>query len=380
MARKPKYVREYRDRHGVMRLEFRRKGHKGWPLRQPLRSQEFWDDYEAAMAGDVPPGVAKPGRNAVPVRIEAADRKSFKWLVEEYKKSSSFSSLADRTKKVRASILEDLCDQYGELPYALLNAPAVMKLRDQRADKPESANARIKAIRQVYRFALEYQIGGVTMDPTRDVGFIKSKNPDGFHAWSTDEIKRFEEAHPVGSKARLALALMLYAGCARRSDVVLLGRQHVTRDGRLVYRQFKGRNNRPVQIDIPVIDELRRILDASPTGELAFLVTDLGKPFSSNGFGNWFKKRCVEAGLPHCSAHGVRKAAAARLAELGCSDLEIMAIGGWQTLKEVQRYTKGARKRVLADSAMSRVQTDISGTKVSNQKTHGGQVRQKGES
>lgn len=379
MAKKPKYVRQYRDRHGVTRLEFRRSGQKGWPLRQPLRSAEFWEDYEAALAGDVPPGVLKTRGTSVPMHTSKSDRKSFRWLVEEYKKSASYRSLADRTRKVRASILEELCQEYGELPYALLNAPAVMKLRDQRVDKPEAANARIKAIRQVYRFALDYQIEGVTMDPTRDVSFVKSKNPDGFHAWSTDEIERFEETHLVGSKGRLALALMLYAGCARRSDVVLLGRQHLTRDGRLVYRQFKGRNNWPVQIDIPVIDELRRIIDASPCGDMAFLVTEFGKPFSTNGFGNWFKKRCDEAGLPHCSALGVRKAAAARLAELGCSDLEIMAIGGWQTLKEVQRYTKGARKRVLADSALNKVQTDISGTKVSNRGAHAKEVRQKGD-
>ena len=75
--------------------------------------------------------------------------------------------------------------------------------------------------------------------------------------------------------------------------------------------------------------------------------------------------------MPHCSAHGVRKAAAARLAELGCSDHEIMAIGGWQTLKEVQRYTKGARKRVLSDSAVDKVQADIDGTKVSNLSSDG---------
>ncbi len=82
--------------------------------------------------------------------------------------------------------------------------------------------------------------------------------------------------------------------------------------------------------------------------------------------------------MPHCSAHGVRKAAAARLAELGCSDHEIMAIGGWQTLKEVQRYTKGARKRVLSDSAVDKVQADIDGTKVSNLPHDGSKVRQKG--
>ena len=110
---------------------------------------------------------------------------------------------------------------------------------------------------------------------------------------------------------------------------------------------------------------------------MTFLVTKFGRAFTANGFGNWFKKRCVEAGIPHCSAHGVRKVAAARLAELGCSDHEIMAIGGWLTIKEVQRYTKSARKRVLADRAMTRVQEDIDEAKVSNLMSDAKEVRQK---
>jgi integrase len=55
---------------------------------------------------------------------------------------------------------------------------------------------------------------------------------------------------------------------------------------------------------------------------MPFLVTAFGKPFTANGFGNWFRQRCDEAGLPHCSAHGLRKAAAARLAELGAGESE----------------------------------------------------------
>jgi integrase len=365
MAKKPQYIREYKDRHGVNRLEFRKKGQKTWPLRQPLRSDEFWEDYEAALKGEAPPGyVLKYGDK--PVLKVAADRHSFRWLVQEYKSSAAYRRLSYNTQKVRARILDDLSTNFGDFPYGGLNQRAVMKLRDQRAHVPEAANARVKTIRQVYKYALEYGIEGVKADPTRDVPYLPSDNPDGFHAWTTDEVVQFEKTHLIGTKARLALALMLYAGCARRSDVVTLGRQHLTNSGRLQYRQFKGRNKKPVHIDIPLIAELRQVIDRSPCGELTFLVTEFGKPFTSNGFGNWFKKRCREAGLPHCSAHGVRKAAAARLAEVGSSDLEIMAIGGWQTLKEVQRYTKGARKKVLSDHGMDKVQTDIERTKVSN--------------
>ena len=62
----------------------------------------------------------------------------------------------------------------------------------------------------------------------------------------------------------------------------------------------------------------------------------------------------TRAGLPHCSAHGLRKATAARLAEQEASAHEIMAVTGHKTLEEVERYTREARRRKLADSAMSK--------------------------
>ena len=39
-------------------------------------------------------------------------------------------------------------------------------------------------------------------------------------------VRQFEKRHPVGSTARLAMALTLYTGM-RRSDAVLLGPDHV---------------------------------------------------------------------------------------------------------------------------------------------------------
>ena len=98
------------------------------------------------------------------------------------------------------------------------------------------------------------------------------------------------------------------------------------------------------------------MLYAGPTGVLTFLVTDYGKPWSNAGFGNKFRDWCDTAGLHHCSAHGLRKAAAAKLAELGCTVHEIMAITGHESLKEVERYTKAAEQKRLAKSAMRKLQ------------------------
>ena len=79
-------------------------------------------------------------------------------------------------------------------------------------------------------------------------------------------------------------------------------------------------------------------------------------PHTAAGFGNWFREQCDAAGLKHCSAHGLRKAASRRLAEAGCTHEQIKSITGHLTDKEVSRYTAAANKRALARQATKRLQ------------------------
>ena len=179
-------------------------------------------------------------------------------------------------------------------------------------------------------------------NPTTGTKRIKSRT-DGFHTWTEEEIAQFEAVHPVGGKARLALALLLYTP-QRRSDVVGIGRQHI-RNGVLHIKQKKT----GASLAIPVHPELARIIAATPSGNLTLLTTSFGKTFTAAGFGNWFRERCNEAQLPgHCAAHGLRKAACRRLAEAGCSANVIASISGHRTLTEVSRYTRAADQERLA--------------------------------
>jgi integrase len=81
---------------------------------------------------------------------------------------------------------------------------------------------------------------------------------------------------------------------------------------------------------------------------------------------------CDAAGLLHCSIHGVRKAAAARLAELGCSEFEIMSITGHKNSKEVMTNTRAARQKVSAQAALKKMQADQAGKSQRPQKSGGG--------
>ena len=187
-------------------------------------------------------------------------------------------------------------------------------------------------------------------DPTQGVKLPKAK-AGTIHTWTEAEIKQFEAAHPVGTKARLAMALLLFTG-QRRGDVVRMGRQHI-RDGVLSIRQEKTGN----LLEIPVHPALELIMAQTPiVGQLAFLTSVTGAAFSSASFGNVFRDWCNEADLPRrCSSHGLRKAACRRLAEAGCSEHEIASISGHESLAEVRRYTRAADRVKLAQSAMATV-------------------------
>src|SRR5262249_48172652 len=161
------------------------------------------------------------------------------------------------------------------------------------------------------------------------------------------EIATYEAKHPIGSKARLAMALGLYTS-QRRGDVVKMGRQHI-KDDVLIIRQSKTGTT----LQIPLHPELQEIIAATPNGGLALTLlttTTPGRPYTSaSDFGVDFREWCREPGLPsYCTFHGLRYAAARRLAERGATTHQIAAVTGHKSLKEIERYTQAASQARLA--------------------------------
>ena len=83
---------------------------------------------------------------------------------------------------------------------------------------------------------------------------------EGYHTWTEAEISRFESRWPIGTRERLAHAILLYTGL-RRGDACALGRQHI-RGGVITIRTEKTGQ----LVTIPLLPELARIIAANPTG------------------------------------------------------------------------------------------------------------------
>jgi len=332
MRRLPKYVQGFIDRNGKPRFYFRRPGFKSVPLPGLPWSPQFMEVYESALSGQ-------------PLQIGASKTKpgTVSAAIVGYYYDQSFLALAPSTQRPLRGILERFRAEHGDKRIALLQRQHIIALL--RSKKRFAARHWLMAIRALMKYAVE--IGLREDNPAAGVKLPNLKT-DGYHSWTEAEIAQFQAYHGLGTRARLALTLLLYTG-QRRGDVIRMGRQHI-RDGIMHVRQQKT----GIELAIPIHGTLASTIAEAPADHLTFLTARNGKPFSPAGFGNYFRDCCNEAGLSHCSAHGLRKAAARRLAEAGCTMHEIAAITGHASLSEVQRYTKAADQKRLAWSAMQK--------------------------
>lgn len=343
-----KYLCRSVSRHGRERFYVRLPGKPMVRLPDDFTDPAFMEAYREAVEGTRKPGERPQAGKVVPG--------SFRELCLAYMGSVGFSDLGASTRAQRRNVIESMCLEpvrpgaakiIGDGPAKAIDRRVVEVLRDRKAGKREAANHRLKTLSQIFTWGK--RAGLVSHDPTTDVSRFR-KRGTGHHVWSLDEVETYLAIHGPGTRARLALGLLLFTG-VRISDLARIGPQHV-RDSVLSFTPYKGRERNPKRLHLPILPDLQDILDTSPVGALAFLMTEAGQPFSIKGLGQWFRKRCDEAGLKHCSAHGLRKAGATIAAERGATAHQLMAIFGWSSLKEAEHYTREADRRRLAKEAM----------------------------
>lgn len=330
----PQHCYYITDRHGKRRVRFINGLFTAYLPGAPWTS-EFMVHYGHALEGAKPePGTIGMSRTK-PGSISA--------LLVRFYGSPEFRAGNEQTQHVGRLVLERFRNEHGDDLVRDLKREHVSAIIGRMAKTPAAANRLLNLLKRM--LDLGVVIGMIPSSPAAGVKSYSKKTP-GFHTWTEDEIGLFEARHPVGTKPRLAFALMLFTA-QRKSDAVRLGWQHL-KAGRLEFRQEKTSE----LLSIKVHPALEEALCAASRAHLTFLVTEYDRPFTANGFGNRFREWCNEAGLRHCSAHGLRKAAARRLAEAGMSANEIASVTGHTTLTEVSRYTRAADQKKLSDRAI----------------------------
>jgi integrase len=330
----PKYCSWNTDHHGKRLVRFRRHGFSTYLNGTPW-SDSFMREYGNALEGVQEQRREIGAARTIPGSFDAL-------CVSDYR-APEFRGLKASTQTVRRNIIERFRALHGTKPLKGLRHKHISEIIGAKADTPEAANNLLKVLKVLLDYAVSQEM--IDSNPATGVKRYKSRG-DGIHTWSEEEIAQFELHHAIGSKPRLALALLLYTA-QRRSDVVGMGKQHITGDSIAVRQQ---KTDTPLLI--PIHPHLAQALAAVPRSNLTFLVTERGAPFTSAGFGNWFRDQCNAAGLPQCSAHGLRKAAATRLANAGASNEQIKAITGHRSDSALAPYTRAADQQRLARQAL----------------------------
>ena len=364
-----RYLVEDVDRHGNVRVYFwRKKGQPKIHLRALPGTDEFDNEYRRALSAQSrPPAEASSGLDG-----GAAKPGTLRWLCQQYLASSLFNGQAESTRRQRRATLEWVCqqkfgnDKAADLPFARMEPKHVATLRDKKTG-PGAANSVTHALRALFTWAVSSDYRLATNNPAAQVSLLDSKNPDGFARWTEEDMALYEARHPLGTKARLALDLLLYTG-VRRSDVIRLGPQmerwftETLADSsevqirKLLFAETKGHERIVKRHELPILPPLRRSIDATPIGHLVYLTSPSGQPYTVQAFANWFARQCRMAGLTGRSAHGLRKLAAVRLAQAGATAHQLMAWFGWTTLKEPEIYTRAANRAKLEGDAATLLQ------------------------
>jgi integrase len=330
---RPPYLHKTKSRHGKVVWYVWRRPYLKIRIKGEYGSPEFMAAYNAAIWGEKPSETPKEGQG------------SLSSLIAAYQASPAWERLSQATQRQRDNIFSRVRKVSGKADASTIDRALIVQARDAMSG-PGAAKHFVQTMRGLFQWAVE--TGRAEADPTEGVKVARPET-GGFHTWDRDEIAAFEKRWPIGTRQRLWLAILLCTGL-RRGDAVRLGPEHV-RDG--VFTIATGKTGEVVTL--PILPELQTVLDASTLGERTFIANVNGKPMTKEFFGNLFREACLAAELPHCSAHGLRKAAATRLAEAGATVPQLNAVFGWRGAKQALHYTQGADRARLAKMAVEKL-------------------------
>lgn len=329
---KPRYphLRREKTRHGKIVWYVRPDEGQRKRLRAPYGSPEFEAEYLAALASLDRSEAPKPGKGTLA------------WLVARYQDSIAWTQLAPITRQHRAAIFKRILANNPTADYEAISRQHIMQGIDDRRDRPNAARHFLDCMKGLFKWAVDAEF--VKANPCAGITVQKPRS-EGFHTWTEEEVSRYEERWPLGTRQRVWFDVLLYTGL-RRGDAIRLGRQHV-KGG--VAQLIANKNG--AALDIPILPPLARSIAAGPVGDMAFIVTAEGRPFRSPAaFGNDFRAACRAAGVPG-AAHGLRKCGATRAANAGATEHQLMSLFGWHNPRQAAAYTRTANRAKLAGEA-----------------------------
>ena len=269
-------------------------------------------------------------------------------LIAAYERSPEWAALAPRTVKNRLIALRPL-NRIGDLRVTEWQRRDILLLRDAiaMARGPAAGNAFAAAVATLFAWARNR--GWIEHSPADRIRAL----PGGaFPTWTEADLAR--AMRYFSEPARRAVVLAVHTG-QRRGDLVNLRWSNIA-GGTLRLVQEKTHH----ALALPIHPDLARELAGwrKTSAGRHILAHEDGTPWDRDHLTMLVMRERRRVGLPEgLNLHGLRKLAAVRLAQAGCSAHEIAAVTGHRTLAEVARYTAAADQERLARAATAKLST-----------------------
>lgn len=264
-------------------------------------------------------------------------------LIIEFQQSSEYRLLKPATKETYKQGISRIA-AFENVPIVEIRRRHILGHRDKFADTPASANKVVVTWSRLMSFALDREY--IEASPTRGVRRL----PIGEHGRWSDEAVDFALSH-LREPIRRAILIGLHTG-QRLGDCAAMRWSDYDGAG-IAVRQEK--TDEPLWI--PAHESLKRELNAWPKTSTHILTNKYGRPWTRGAFAHAVSHAFrAHPELNGCVFHGLRKTAAARLAEAGCPPHHIAAITGHKSLAMLMHYTKEAQQKGMAKAAISRLE------------------------
>jgi integrase len=320
----------FTDRHGKPRCYHRKTGIAVDLAANPIGSAGFLAECARIVAFEDKGQKAKPGTLGL--------------LIERYRGHAAFMDLSDRTKTDYLRVI-DYLKPIADTPLTWFTPPRIVRIRDKAAeDKGRRFGNYTKAVLSV-AFGWGVERGYLASNPAFKVKDIrKPRNaPEANRPWSDAERHAVLAAAPPHIK--LPVALMMFTGIDPQ-DAVRLPRSAISAGAITLRRKKTG-----VPVSMPLLGELRAILDESPShSAVTICATSYGTPWTLAGLrASWRKVRMKleETGevAPGLTLKGLRHTVATILAEMdGIDERTIADVLGQETIEMARHYSRRADK------------------------------------
>ena len=310
------------------------------------RAYYYWRATRAPLPSPDSPGFQAALRAAKQASPETRAG-TFGALIQEYKRAPSWAAIGPKTR-ISYLLAFDRLAELDAVPVADFRRRHALAIRDAMRATPGNAKVTMKVLSMLLNFAVEREY--LEVNPVKAVKSL----PIGEHRRWPDEAIDFA-CRVLPENLRRAVVLALYTG-QRRGDCAAMLWSHYDGAGIEVTQIKTG-----ARLWVACHRALREELAAWKEGATAvtILTNSDGKPWAQSAvLGTAFSTVCRRyPELDGLTFHGLRKTAAAKLAEAGCTPHEIQAITGHKSLAMLQHYTKEAGQRQRSSAAITKLET-----------------------